>query len=48
MAIDTGLIHEFALGEGDRYAAKLASILNNADGAFTDADNEAVIERPGL
>ena len=46
MTTDTGLIYELALGEGDRYAAMLASILNAADAALDDAHDDFVIEEP--
>jgi hypothetical protein len=46
MTADTGLIYEFALDEGDRYAAMLASILNAADLSLDDGDEEFVIEEP--
>jgi len=46
MTVDTGLIYEFALGEGDQYAATLASILNGTRAAFEDADDDFVIEEP--
>jgi hypothetical protein len=46
MTTDTALIYELALGEGDRYAALLASILNAADAALDDVDDDFVIEEP--
>ena len=53
MTTDTGLIYEFALSEGDQYAAKLASILSGADAALhdesveSDEDGDFVVEEPG-
>jgi hypothetical protein len=46
MATDTSLIYELALGEGDRYAAILASVLNAAAAAPDDGDDDFVIEEP--
>jgi hypothetical protein len=46
MTTDTALIYEFALGEGDRYAAILASILNAAEDALDDEADDFVIEEP--
>jgi hypothetical protein len=46
MSTDTGLIYDFALGEGDRYAAMLASILNAAEAALDDEGDDFVIEEP--
>jgi len=46
MATDTALIYEFALGEGDRYAAIFASILSGMDAALEDAEDDFVIEEP--
>jgi hypothetical protein len=46
MTADVSLIYEFALGEEDRYAAILASILNAADAALDDSDDDFVIEEP--
>ena len=46
MTTDTGLIYELALGEGDRYAALLASILNAEDAAVDDVDDDFLIEEP--
>lgn len=48
MTTDTGLIYELALGEGDCYAALLASILNAADATLDDLDDDFVIEEPAL
>ena len=39
-------IYELALDEGDRYAATLASILNAADTARDDADDDFAFEEP--
>ena len=44
--VDTGLIYELALGEGDQYAAMFAAILNGAQAAPADTENELVIEEP--
>ena len=46
MTTDTGSIYELALGEGDRYAATLAFLLNAADATRDDADDDFVIEEP--
>lgn len=49
MTTDTGSLYEFALGEGDQYAAALASILNGAGPALLDegdGDDDFVIEEP--
>jgi hypothetical protein len=46
MATDSGSIYELALGEGDRYAAILASVLNAAAAALDDEHDDFVIEEP--
>jgi len=46
MTTDTTPIYEIALGEGDRYAAMLASVLNAAAPAPDDEDDDFVIEEP--
>ena len=44
MTVDTGLIYELALAEGDQYAAMFASILNRAQAAPADTEDDFVIE----
>ena len=46
MTVDTGLIYELALAEGDQYAAMFASILNGVRAAPADTDDDFVIEEP--
>jgi hypothetical protein len=46
MTTDPGSIYELALGEGDRYAAMLACILNAADATPDDEGDDFVIEEP--
>jgi len=46
MTVDTCLIYEAALGEGDAYAARFASILNGAGAVPEDTDDKLVIEEP--
>jgi len=45
MTADVSLLYDFALGEEDRYAAVLASLLNAAN-AVLDDDDDFVIEEP--